>query len=378
MAPEMSANDGGRPNEPGDKTSLGGLASFDAPTAAGAESTAAAKGADSAAGAESTAAAKGADSAAGKHGHADGPERSAGTKTALDELDRFRAPTSAEARAEALTPNVPRPTTRRPRPTRRAARPFLKTTTAVATGSAAVGLAAVFAFAWWGPGPDNAWVAVERPEGPAGRASAPRSVASAGEELIPFHPYEIQQHEVTWSELSSWLDARGASVTPPEWVPASSSERARLPATGVSWKTARAFCRDLGGRLPSEAEWSFAARGPEHRRFPWGNGEPGRDRTPSLSGSLRPVTSTPRDRTPGPRPIFDLLGNAREWTQDVWSDASWTRSEGRVYRTVRGAPLRAEAGANVHLGYREPVCTGPRCPGTSARVRETVGFRCVR
>lgn len=44
-----------------------------------------------------------------------------------------------------------------------------------------------------------------------------------------------------------------------------------LPATGLTWQGARRYCAWLGARLPTEAEWAWAARGAEGRRFPWGD-----------------------------------------------------------------------------------------------------------
>lgn len=49
------------------------------------------------------------------------------------------------------------------------------------------------------------------------------------------------------------------------------SGRERWPVTGVSWYGAKAYCESVGGRLPTEAEWEWAAVGPEWRVYPWGD-----------------------------------------------------------------------------------------------------------
>ncbi len=102
---------------------------------------------------------------------------------------------------------------------------------------------------------------------------------------------------------------------------------AEFPISAVSWDGASQYCAEHGKRLPTEAEWEYAARGMARRMFPWGNQLPTcasalLARGPKsewdecgLSGPM-PRGSFPMDRTP--EKVYDLAGSLREWTIDVY------------------------------------------------------------
>jgi formylglycine-generating enzyme required for sulfatase activity len=106
----------------------------------------------------------------------------------------------------------------------------------------------------------------------------------------------------------------------------------REPVVEVSWDAARGYCESSGKRLPTEAEWEFAARGDSgaNRIFPWGNDAPrcdgvafGRGKGPrghvlpcGVGRGPEEVLRSPQDITP--EGVHDLGGNVSEWVADAY------------------------------------------------------------
>jgi formylglycine-generating enzyme required for sulfatase activity len=259
------------------------------------------------------------------------------------------------------------------------------------------------------PDASNRWVRIEPPGAGQDAVSLGLSVEK-GPDLgfrpsrgikSPSLPYEIEQHEVTWDELDASSTARPEAKVPagnaggiPSGPPGPSDREARkkYPATGIAWTTALEHCKARGGSLPTEEQWEYAARGRDLRPYPWGTEPLDLTRTVAFRGTkaeLAPVTSSDQDRTVDPpeTALFDLAGNALEWTLDIYRDdragqpEGWAQEGGLTFRAVRGLPPADPAPKSlpkIGAAYRQALCaTGP-CPADTANVLQWVGFRCAR
>lgn len=161
-------------------------------------------------------------------------------------------------------------------------------------------------------------------------------------------------------------------------------ERAQEPVVLITWNGASRYCTSQGKRLPTEAEFEYAARGVTRRTFPWGEQPPSCDGVVFGRGAEGPCTVavakpdrgrvSPQDRTLDG--VFDLGGNVAEWVQEPFF---------RSYRTCGQACLDGSKS-----GAGERVIRGGYYDARSAELRgaarqhaapdvalHNVGFRCA-
>ncbi len=194
--------------------------------------------------------------------------------------------------------------------------------------------------------------------------------------------FRMSKTEVTVAQYRACVDA-GRCTKPNtgpycNWVKAG---RGAHPVTCVDWKQSRTFCGWAGGRLPSEAEWEYAARsGGKSWKYPWGNEAATCSRAVMSQGgwgcgkksTWRGCSKTTGNTVQG---LCDMAGNVWEWTEDCWHDSysgapsdgsAWTRNcaSGRVYRggswDSTGVDLRAAGRVGDSPGRRYDLL-GVRC-----------------
>jgi formylglycine-generating enzyme required for sulfatase activity len=191
--------------------------------------------------------------------------------------------------------------------------------------------------------------------------------------------FQLAKSEVTNRQYRACV-AAGACAAPDPKCLAARFSGDEQPAACVDWEQARAFARWVGGRLPSEAEWEYAARGGGKKRaYPWGDAPATCARAVLDDGGYGcgrktswPVCSKPRGNTR--QGLCDMAGGVYEWVEDAYHDSydgapadggAWEDSKAK-YRVVRGGSwsrkadyletsLRAAAepgNRNVTLGFR--------------------------
>ena len=188
-----------------------------------------------------------------------------------------------------------------------------------------------------------------------------------------------------------WLPVEGASWKHPEGEDSVISGRQDHPVVHVSWKDATQFCEWVGGRLPSEAEWEYAARGGlQGRMFPWGNSPlPRGEHWMNIWQGEFPEENTAEDGFVGTAPVdsfppngyglHNMAGNVWEWVGDWWSVRHTTDYQVDPQGPQSGMDKVKKGGSYIchpHYCYRyRCVARSQNTPDSSA---SNLGFRCVR
>ncbi len=164
------------------------------------------------------------------------------------------------------------------------------------------------------------------------------------------------------------------------------------PITSVSWYQAQAFCTWDGGRLPTEAEWEYAAAGgDEDRLYPWGGAQPDETRAVFFSANWELSSVGTKPAGAGRWGHIDLAGNTQEWAFDCYDEdfyASAAASMPNPANVPADADIPCPADSEIFDDWRAVRGNGLDSPGAlrgasrdffvGTESYSSRGFRCAR
>ena len=234
---------------------------------------------------------------------------------------------------------------------------------------------------------------------PAGTEKlSPEMLKAASLVFVPTeNPVNLQDYSQWWQ----WI--HGANWQHPKGSNSDIFGKEKMPVVHVSWDDANAYCKWVGKRLPTEAEWEYAARGGlKNKLYSWGNEnvDSGKTKCNYWQGSF-PNKSENKDGFFGAAPVkyfapnafglYDMAGNVWEWCADLYNNAYYNQlAKNGVVNNPKG-PAKSYDPDEPLIAKRVMrggsfLCNQSYCSGyrNAARMKtsadsgmEHLGFRCV-
>lgn len=184
--------------------------------------------------------------------------------------------------------------------------------------------------------------------------------------------FYIDLHEVTVRQFLSYLKESGRTLDASKIAPSDRPMPDDLPVVNISARDAKAYCTWMKRRLPTEAQWELAARGPEGRVSYWNGDLPRKDPVKGPR-TMEPVMSLATDVSPFG--AFDLSANAWEWTSEYYDSKYYQQFRKLVIDPAgpKESPARL-AKATVKGGSKAGILTWREGLGVEQKL-PFVGFR---
>ena len=219
------------------------------------------------------------------------------------------------------------------------------------------------------------------PAGPFIRGTNEGGLDERPQRTVLLDAFAIDRYEVTNHQYQQFVDVTGHRKSgPPARYAKNMSKMLGInqPVVYVSWEDAETYCHWKGKRLPTEAEWEKAMRGPDGRLWPWGNVEQpnGANWARVQDGHEVSAVVGTFQTDKSPYGVMDGAGNVMEWVADWYGERYFAEAPEQnppspdhgVYRVLRGGGY-ATTGADIRITSRSKMVADFR--------DETIGFRCA-
>jgi formylglycine-generating enzyme required for sulfatase activity len=194
-------------------------------------------------------------------------------------------------------------------------------------------------------------------------------------------PFAIGRYEVTFEEYDQFANATRLKLPSDAGFEGKSFGRGRRPVMNISWQDAVEYTKWLSGqtgkryRLPSEAEWEYAARGGKETAYWWG-----RDWVKGMANFhlYRRQTVPVGSFKPNPFGLYDTAGNVSEWVEDCWhDDYNGAPTDGSTWKETDGGNCNSRVLRGGNWRYDPLVLTASSRDRYDAET-DTAGFRVAR